>query len=224
MDYVEIFIELLFGYAALFLVVKILGKTQMNQITPFDFISALVLGNFLGDAIYNKDAHIGRIIFAVVVWGAFILITESIMQKWRTARLFLEGKPSILIANGKLDWNEMKRNRLDVDQLQQLLRAKDIFSLQDVEFAVLENDGSISVMKKYDVDIPTRKDLKIKGKENVLPILLISDGEFITYNLKKFGLHEVWLQKELKKQKTDLKEVCYAEWSKGGSLFIQKYE
>lgn len=223
MVYIEIFTELLFGYAALFLMVKLLGKTHMSQITPFDFISALILGHLLGDAIYDKEVHIGTIIFTVVVWGAFILITEMVTQKWRKARLFLEGKPTILVSNGKLDWGEMKKNRLDVDQLQQLLRAKDVFSLQDVEFAILETDGSVSVMKKYEADMPTREDLNMRGKKHVMPILLVSDGQMIINNLEKIGLHEEWLQKELQKQNAELQEVCYAEWTKGEYLFIQKY-
>lgn len=79
MTYGEIFFELLFGYAILFGVVKILGKTQINQITTFDFISALVLGNLLGDAIYDKEADFWRIAFSLVVWGAFIFITGTYM-------------------------------------------------------------------------------------------------------------------------------------------------
>ncbi|PEA54419.1 hypothetical protein CON64_13265 [Bacillus pseudomycoides] len=223
MTYGEIFFELLFGYAILFGVVKVLGKTQINQITTFDFISALVLGNLLGDAIYDKEADFWRIAFSLVVWGAFIFITGMITQKWRTARLFLEGKPCVLVSDGRLHWEVMKKNRLDVDQFQQLLRAKDVFSLQDVEFAILENDGSVSVMKKANADSPTREDLKITNKKSLLPIIFISDGQVITYNLKKSGLNEEWLYKELKKQKVKLKEVCYAEWEKGGALFVQKY-
>lgn len=224
MDYVGIFVELLFGYIMLFCLVKILGKTQISQITPFDFISALVLGNLLGDAVYDEETHLGRVAFALAMWGAFVFITEIFTQKWRKARLVLEGKPAILVANGKLNWKEMKKNHLDVDQFQQLLRAKNVFSLQEVKYAVLENDGSVSVMKQENVETPTREDLKIKGKETFLPRLLISDGQVITHNLQESGLNEDWLQKELKRQKVKLSEVCYGEWGGEGPLFIQTYQ
>lgn len=224
MSYMEIFTELFFGYIMLFVVVKFLGRTQINQITPFDFISSLVLGNLLGDAVYDENTHLGKVFFAVFAWMIFIFVTEVLTQKSRKARMLLEGKPITLVANGKLNWEEMKKNRLDVEQFRQLLREKSVFSLQDVAFAVLENDGSVSVMKQANVETPTREDLKIKGQEVFLPKLIISDGQIIEYNLKKSGLNEEWLQKELKRQKVALKEVCYGEWTGEGPLFIQTYK
>lgn len=224
MTYVTIFSELVFGYAALFFTVKLLGKTQISQITPFDFISALVLGDLVGGAIFDKRAGLLKILFAIAIWGTLILITEIATQKSRRMRYLLEGRPSIIINKGSLVWKEMKKNRLDIDQLQQLLRAKNIFSVQDVEYAILENNGSLSILKKAACDQPTCRDLDIKGEKRIIPITFISDGQVLYNNLHKAGLNDDWLQKQLKmKGIKRTEEICYAEWQSGNALFIQTY-
>ena len=163
--YFNVLLELVIGYIALFIIVKFLGKTQLNQITPFDFISALVMGDLVGSAIFNQKVGILAILFAIAVWGALIFISEMLTQKSRWLRYVFEGRPSMIINNGNLDWKEMKKNKIDIDQLKQLLRFKDIFSIQDVDYAILENNGGISVLRKSDADQPTCKDLKIKRRK-----------------------------------------------------------
>ncbi len=224
MDFLKIFLELIVGYAALLLTTKFLGKTQISQITPFDFVSALVLGEFVGSAVFQQDIGVVKIAFSVVVWGVLIYITEIITQKSRRLRNFLEGKPSLVIRKGKIIWKELKNNHLDIDQLMQLLRAKDIFSLQDVEYAVLENDGTISVLKKTHADHPTRQDLHLPKEKVSMPAILISDGQVRFDILKQCGLDEAWLHKQLHKQGAKrVGEICYAEWKEGQELYVQRY-
>ncbi|MEH6938546.1 DUF421 domain-containing protein [Bacillus sp. JJ664] len=212
MGYLEILNELFFGYIALFIVVKILGKTQINQITPFDFISALVLGNILGDAIYDDKANLPHILFSIFTWSALIFITEMITQKSRRARKVLEGDPSVVIKKGIIQWDELKRNRLDIDQLLQLLRAKGTFSVNEVAYAILENDGSISVLKKSSYDVATKQDLKINSEKAIMPMVIISDGKIIERSLYSLKKDEKWVHKKLSDANLTLKQVCFAEW------------
>lgn len=148
MGYMGILVELIIGYFALFITVKCLGKTQISQITPFDFISALVLGDLVSGAVFEEHISTGKILFSISIWGSLIYLTDMASQKSRKLRRLFEGKPSIIINHGKIDMNEMKKNRLDIDQLQQLLRSKDIFSLQDVTYAIYENNGGTTPDKK----------------------------------------------------------------------------
>jgi uncharacterized membrane protein YcaP (DUF421 family) len=224
MVYINIFIELLFGYFALFLTVKVLGKTQISQITPFDFISALVLGDLLSSAVFDERSGLLKILFAILIWGALIYFTEMVTQKSRFFRNIFEGKPSLIINKGNIDWNEMKKNRLDIDQLKQLLRSKEVFSLQEVEFAVLENNGLMSVLRKSELDFPTCKDLNLKGENKSIPLTIISDGEVLVENLNEAGLNEDWLKGQLQaKGVKNPKEILYAEWKSGENLYFQKY-
>jgi len=224
MEFTKIGTDLLIGFFSLLLITKLLGKTQITQITPFDFISALVLGELVGNAVYDKDIGFGQIIFAVSMWGALIWVIEWITQKFMKSRSFLEGRPSLVIHKGKIDRDVLKKVKLDINQLQHLLRSKGVFSIQDAEYAVLETDGSLSVLKKPLTDTPTRRDLNLQTKPLNLAVTIISDGEVIWENLKESGFDEAWLKSNLQFLEIhDYKQVFYAEWKEGEGFYAQKY-
>ncbi|WP_080874961.1 YetF domain-containing protein [Oceanobacillus timonensis] len=220
-SYLSMFVELIFGLFALFVITKILGKTQISQITPFDFISALLLGELVGNALFDPNAGIPEIAFVVVLYGLLLYVIEIVSQKYKRTRHMLEGSPTIVIHRGKLIRDMMKKTKLDINQLQHLLREKDVFSISEVEFAVLEANGTVSVLKKTDYQTPTRKDLKLSPKDVTLPITLINDGEIIKDNLEEKNLPVSWLEESIREQGyQDISEIFYAEYSKGEPLFI----
>ncbi|KAB8139084.1 DUF421 domain-containing protein [Gracilibacillus oryzae] len=223
MQFGSIFVETLFGFVTLFVLAKTLGKTQIKQLTAFDFISALILGELVGNALYDKEVGIPDIAFAVLLWGVLLFITEMITQKVKKSRSLLEGSPSIIIHHGKLQREVMKKGKLDMNQLLHLLRSKDVFSVQEVEYAILETDGTVSVLKKSDYQTPKKQDFDLPAEKVVLPFMVINDGEIIQDNLTEMGFDENWLQKELRKQKINsVKEVFYGEYDKNNGLYIQK--
>ncbi|MGI8387710.1 DUF421 domain-containing protein [Robertmurraya sp. P23] len=224
LGYVQMLVELVGGYVFLFIMVKVLGKTQISQITPFDFISALVLGEFVGSAVFDPKINLLKILFGITVWGLLIYLTELTTQKSIRLRLFLEGKPSFIIHEGKLDWKELKKNHLDINQLQQLLRSKDVFSLRDVEYAILEPNGSISILKKQEADKPTYKDFNLKINKRMVPLTIISDGEVIIEHLQESGMDYKALIKQLNERNiSSVKDVAYAEWESDKDLYLQVY-
>ncbi|MCQ2008557.1 MAG: DUF421 domain-containing protein [Sporolactobacillus sp.] len=223
MHFVRIAIELVVGFTALFFMTKILGKATLAQITAFDFISAIVLGELVGNALYDKQIGIGSILFAVALWGLLIYVVEWCTQKFRGSRGFLEGQPSIIIRNGHLDREMMKKEKLDIDMLQNLLRRKDVFSIREVEYAVLETDGTVSVLKKSQYATPTMEDLQKPRKPVYLPVTIIDDGEVDWGNLKAAGLNEDWLLKNLRSHHIhSYKEIFYCEWKKDEGVYIEK--
>jgi len=223
-EFMEIGIDLLLGFFSLFLLTKMLGKTQLNQITTFDFISAMVLGELVGNAVYDENVGIGKIIFAVLLWGSLIYGLELITQKWKGARSFLEGHPTIIIHKGNVIRERMKENKLDINQLQQLLRAKGAFSFKEVEYAILETNGTISLLKKPQYDHPTRQDFQVHGTDVYLTTTIIIDGEVVLDNLEEIGMNEDWLRNELRKQKVNrVEDVFVAEWHPQEGLHVQKY-
>lgn len=223
MDFYSITIELVIGFAALLLMTKALGKMTLSQITPFDFVSALILGELVGNAIYDKDVKFGSILFAITVWGAMIFIIEWCTRKLPRTRKYLEGKPSIIIKNGHLDRQEMKKNRIDINQLQSLLRKKDVFSIREVAYALLETDGTMSVLRKPEYETPTISDLKLPQKPVYLSVTIIGDGKVDWENLKKAGFNEEWLLKTLRSHHiNDYKEVFYFEWKKDEGVYLEK--
>ncbi|KGX87703.1 DUF421 domain-containing protein [Pontibacillus litoralis] len=224
MVYGQIFLESIIGFLCLFFLTKILGKSQITQITAFDFIAALVLGELVGNALYDKEVGIMQILFAVLLWGVLIFITEMITQKFKGSRGLLEGRPSMVIYQGKLQKEEMKKSKLDINQLQHLLRSKNIFSVQDVEYAVLETDGTVSVLPKWLKQNTTREDLNLVPQSVYLPRTIISDGEVIWDNLYEADLSKEWLFEQIHQQQlASPKDVLYAEYKEGEALFIVPY-
>ncbi|HHY20676.1 MAG TPA: DUF421 domain-containing protein [Bacilli bacterium] len=217
-------IELVIGFFALLFMTKLLGKTQITQLTPFDFISALVLGELVGNAIYDKDIGIFYVLLAVIIWGLLIFFVEILTQKFLRARTFFEGKPSIVIQKGKIDYKMLKKNHMDINQLQLLLRQKDAFSIREIEYAILEANGTVSILKKSEYANPQNQDLKVPEKTVYLPVTFILDGEIIAENLKNAGRDEIWLRKELKKQGIDkIEDILFAEWLEEDSLYVNTY-
>ncbi|MGD6848484.1 DUF421 domain-containing protein [Rossellomorea aquimaris] len=224
MGITSIAIELIVGYFALLILTKILGKTQITQISAFDFISALILGELVGNSLYDGKITVLPILAAIFIWGSLIFFTEYFTQKSRRFRHMLEGTPALIINKGKINFDELKKNHLDLNQLQHLLRAKDIFSVRECEFALLESDGTLSVIRKPLYEIVQRQDLNIPAKNASLPLSLIVDGEIVYDNLKLAEQREDWLLSEIKKQGfLSSKDVMYAEWEEGESLLVQGY-
>lgn len=224
MFYVNIFFELLLGFFALLLLTRILGKTTFNQMSTFDFIAVLILGELVGAAMYVKGVDFLHILFAMFIWGGLIYLSAVITQKFRKSRQYLEGYPSIVIKNGKVDYEVMRKNKMDLNQLSMLLRTKDTFSFKEVEFAIIETNGSISVLKKQQYENVKNKDLNIAPQKVTLSYFLIMDGEVIDKNLKQIGKDISWLNNQL--IPTDYKspkDIFIAQWSESEGLFIQGY-
>lgn len=224
MDFLQILLELIFGYAALFVLTKLMGKTQITQITPFDFISALILGELVGNAVYDNDIKFSKVIFAVVVWGILIFSTEIITQKKKGLRKLLEGEPSIVIRKGRIDYNVLKEVHMDINQLQHLLRSKDVFSIRECEYAIIETDGSVSVLKKPNYQNVTIRDLNLPLSPATLPVTLILDGIIEEDNLHMIQWDKKKLLDAIQQQgfKSE-KDILYAEWKEGEPLLLQSY-
>jgi len=223
--YFHIFTDTVFGFFALFLLTKILGKTQISQLTAFDFISAVILGELVGNALFDKNTGIAKMAFVIALWGVLLYSVEMVVQKFKSSRFILEGKPSLVIHKGKIIRDEMSKNKIDISELQHLLRAKDVFSVQEVEYAILETNGHVSVMKKAEYQTPNKKDLNVYPEDAYLPFTLISDGEIIKDNVKEAGVSESWLHEEIKRQNYNtVEDVFYAEYTQGKKLFISPFK
>src|SRR5699024_5640025 len=119
-SYFHIFIDSIFAFIALFIFTKVLGKTQISQLTAFDFVSAIVLGELVGNALFDKNTGITKMAFIIILWGVLLYSVEMMTQKFKGSRFLLEGKPSLVIHEGELIREELKKNKIDINELQQL--------------------------------------------------------------------------------------------------------
>ncbi|SFE32676.1 Uncharacterized membrane protein YcaP, DUF421 family [Alteribacillus iranensis] len=225
-NFLHLTLELIVGFVALLFITKALGKTQISQITPFDFISALILGELVGNAIYDKEIGIHYVLYAVILWALLIIIIEKITQKKKASRSFLEGRPTIVIREGKIDYEALRHNKLDLNQLQHLLRDKDVFSFQDVHYAILEANGTVNVMKTPSSSPTTNKDwMAAVPAPSPMPLSVILDGEWIEDNINEANLNKGDILADIHDQNIPaLEKVLYAEWNGSYPLYIQTYE
>ncbi|WP_411955196.1 DUF421 domain-containing protein [Alkalibacillus sp. S2W] len=223
MDFINILIESCIGFLALFVLTKLLGKSQITQITAFDFIAALVLGELVGNALFDKEVGVAMILFAVGLWGVLIYVTEWITNKFRRTRKILEGSPSLIIRRGQIQKDVMKKAKLDMNQLMHLIRDEGVFSIQEVEYAVFETNGSINVLKKYIHQSPTNEQFNQTPQPVELPITIITDGELVTENLKEIVWDKHQVEDELKRQDLEIHQVMYAEWTQKSGLYVMPY-
>ncbi|MCQ2011527.1 DUF421 domain-containing protein [Sporolactobacillus sp. STSJ-5] len=222
-EFISICVELSVGLFALLLLTKVMGRASMSESTPFDFISMIVVGDFVSDAIYDPQTHVFKVIFTILFWGILIYLIDIITLKYHQSRGFFESQPALIINKGQIDRKIMKKNRIDMNHLQMLLRDRNIFSLREIEFAILEPNGKISVIRKSEYEQTKRKDLKLANEAVSLPITLISDGTIIEKNLPLIGKTEAWLIDELKKHSIEEpSQIMIAEWRNEDGLFLQR--
>lgn len=218
----SIAIELTVGLFGLLLLTKVMGRASMSEATPFDFISMIVVGDFVSDAIYDPETHILKVLFAIFFWGILIYMIDFITLKLHKTRAFFESQPVIVIRNGIIDRMALKKNKVDINHLQMLLRDREIFSIREISFAILEPNGKVSVIKKPEYGTVNRNDLSLPVHAVSVPVTLISDGVIIRKNLKEAGKTENWLKDELAKRSIEnSSQVMLAEWRDEDGLFLQ---
>lgn len=221
----SITIKMIIGLIALLTVTRLLGKKEMSEVTPYDFAYSLILGEIIGEAIYDPKLKWWFILYTAALWGILIYIIEVITKKFRVVRKQLKGNSSILIRKGKIDLEEIDKNHLEMEQLLILLRNQGIFSIREVEYAILEANGSLSVLKKPEYAAPSMDDLGVKEAKPVyLPYLLVDEGEILEDALKEACKEKSWLLNELEDQGIqDMKDVYFAEWKEDEGFFIIRY-
>lgn len=220
----ETFIRTTVGFFALLILTRILGKKQLGQLTTFTYITGIALGSIAGDMVIQRDVEIIHGVTALTLWAALTVLVEYISLKSSKARVILDGEPTIIIKKGEIIYDKLVSQRLNIDDLTMLLRTNNVFSIQDVEYAILEPNGLLSVLKKTDKEQVLRTDLKIPTVNIVhIPTEIIVDGKPVNSNLKELGKTPEWLRQQLKKAGIDsIKQVLYAELQNDGGLYISK--
>lgn len=214
----------LIGFAILLLFTRLTGKKQLSQMTIFTYITGITLGSMIGEMVIHGGVEFVEEIIGVTLWGIFSFVVEYVGLKIPFMRVVLDSEPTIVIKRGEIQIKELRKMRLNMDDLTMLLREKDVFTVRDVWYAILEPHGELSIVKKAPKQSVLLENIGLQPQNlSHLPGELITDGKLITKNLLEFGKTEAWLTQELSKQGiTAIKQVFYAELSEDGTLFIQK--
>ena len=219
----EMALRTILSFIILLALTRMLGKKQLSQLTVFTYITGIVLGEMAGELILDKNIRIINGVLVMVLWCALVILVEYISIKSAPIRVILDDEPTIVIKKGQIIEQSLKRQRLNLDDLTMQLRLNQVFSIIDVEYAILEPNGALTVMKKQGKDPVTKEDMNIKPGPVGMPSEIIADGKIVQKNLSELGFSRHELDNELRLQGvTNIKDVLYAELQQDSSLYIQK--
>ncbi|MCL2619703.1 MAG: DUF421 domain-containing protein [Defluviitaleaceae bacterium] len=216
-------IRTLLGFVILLLLTRLLGKKQLSQLTVFTYITGIALGSMASEMVMQKEVRIIDGLLALTLWSLLVLIIEWMSLKSPVARVLMDGQPTIVIKQGLILESALRKQRLNLDDLSMQLRLNQVFSIMDVEYAILEPNGALTVMKKSSKKPVTKEDMQILSEPAGLPSEIITDGKIVEKNLAELGYSREQLNAELRKQGVkDVKHIFYAELQQDRSLYIQK--
>ena len=212
------FLRTAFLYLVLVLAVRLMGKRQIGQMEASEFVVTMLVANLA--AIPMQDGAIplySGLVPILTVLGMELTLAGLLLRSiW--LRKFFCGKPVILIDNGKILEDNLRKTRVTLDELMGHLRQKDVLDVTTVQFAILETDGTLSVFPYPKFRPASAKEAGIKAERQYLPISLIQDGQLIRENLEKSGRDRQWLEGELKKRESDCSATLYMTIDEGGTV------
>ena len=195
----------------LFLVTKMLGKKQVSQLSLFDYVIGISIGNFAAEMTINLESKEINGIWAVVLFGLFAYLISYLTMKSIVLRRFFMGTPTILIQDGKILETNLRKMKFDINDMLEEIRSAGYFDLSQIEYAVLEPNGDVSILPKPEYRPITPSDMKIKVNKEGLCCNAIIDGKIMYNNLKNINKDEKWLMNQLKvKGYSDLSKILLA--------------
>lgn len=219
-----IILRSIIAYLVLLFLSRLIGRKLISKITLFDFIVGITLGSLAVRISLGGENSVLMGIISAVVITALVLATDLLGIKSFLFRKIEEGEPVVLIQRGKLMDRNMAKTKISVSKLLMMLRQKDIFYVEDVDYAVIENDGQLSVLLQPDKLPATAGDLKIAAAENTFPADVIVDGKILPENLKSSGHDEAWLRQQLQTQGIHSPDqVFYASINRSGGLYLSAF-
>jgi uncharacterized membrane protein YcaP (DUF421 family) len=224
-ELIEVVLRSFTAFAILLIGTRILGQQLISQMTTFDFIASISIGTIAANLTFNTPIKAYNFVLAYAIFIVVTVIIAIISLKSRKARKFFAGTPTVIIQDGQLLEDNMRKIRYTLDYLNQQLREKDIFNIDEVFQAMIETNGTLTVLKKPEYRSVTRQDMMIPvEQEKSLPIELIMDGVLIEKNLKQNNLTFEWIQRELERRKLEVQDVVYAVLSPNGKIYMDSYK
>jgi uncharacterized membrane protein YcaP (DUF421 family) len=209
-EYFLIIFRTLFLYALVLLIFRIMGKREIGELSILDLVVFIMIGELAVVAIDNQYEPVLHSVLPMLLLMMIQISFAMLSLKSKKFRDMIEGKPTLIINRGKIDEKEMRRQRYNFDDLLMQLREKDIRNIADVEFAILEPSGKLSVFEKENKDTGD------------ITIPLIMDGQIVDVNLSRINKTNLWLRQELKKNGySDIKNISFCSYQ-NGSFFIDE--
>ena len=218
------FVRVSIIYILVLVVMRIMGKREISQMQPFELVIAIMIADLASVPMSDTGIPIFNGIIPILALLLFQLIISIINLKSIRLRQIICGKPQILIYRGKIDEKALKKEKITINELQERLRQNNIFTLGDVEYAILETSGEISVIQKPEKRNTIPEDFNITPEYEGIPYDLIIDGRIMYDNLKKIGKDEIWLKKQVDKFKIKSENALIVTFDGKEKIFCQEKE
>lgn len=211
-------------YFFVILSVRLMGKRQIGQLQPSELVITFLLSEIASLPLENSNVPLIVPVMCVTVLVSLEILLSYLSLSSPFVRRITQGNPLFIIKEGKIDLKQMKRLRFTVEDLMEALRQKDVFDLTDVEYAVVETNGTLSVFTKSDRTPPNREDMNIKKPDDGIPCVVISNGKVVESNFQYCRMNAKKLQNILLNEKKTVNDVMIMTCDKGGNYYIVEKE
>ncbi|MBE6112724.1 MAG: DUF421 domain-containing protein [Peptococcaceae bacterium] len=219
-----IFLQTVLSFIVLLILTRILGKQQVSQLTFYEYLNGITFGSIAANMATIEPERVPDHLIGMITYGFLTLAVSWLAVKNRKFRKAVAGEPVIVIQDGSILESNMRKMHLDLDELTTMLRSQGIFDYKELELAIVEQSGELSVLKKPEYQEVTQGDLNLHGTSTGLAVEVIIDGQIIYENLRAMGLDGKWLMKQLKeKQIFRISQVCFATVNKQHDLQYDLY-
>lgn len=200
-NYYEILVvskRAIFSLITLFIVTNIIGKKQVSELSLFDYVISISIGNFAAEMTMNLDSQVLNGFIAIVIFGFIATFVSILTMKSIKARRFFIGTPTIIIQDGKFVYRNLKRTKFDINDFLQTCRISGYFDVSNIKYALMEANGKISFLPKEDYAPVINKDMKLNVSKQGLCANVVIDGKILYNNLKLINKDVKWLNNQLK--------------------------
>ena len=209
-ELLNVILRAVISLITLFLVTKLIGKKQVSQLSLFDYVIGISIGNFAAEMTINLESEELYGIIAVLLFGGIAYLVSVGTMKSIKLRRFFMGSPTILIEHGKILQDNFYKVKYDINDMLEQCRVNGYFDISEIDYAIVEANGELSILAKSEYLPVNRNDMKLKVSKNGLCANVIIDGKVMYNNLKKINKDEKWLNKELKLKGKDISDIILA--------------
>ncbi len=217
-----IFIRTIIIYVMLMVIMRFLGKRQLGELDVGELVITIILSEIATTPITNPERSLLEAVIPTVTLAILEILTSALVIKAPIFKSLLSSKPSVIIARGVINYKMMKKVRISLEELISQVRQNGIYDLNEVDYAILEENGKMSVIPKNKNRQPEKSDFNIPCPDNGLMHLVISDGSVNMHSLKLIKKDRTWLEKKLKKLDVAIKDIFCMTVDDQGKIFIQE--
>lgn len=218
------FIRAIILYVIVLIVMRLMGKREIGQLQPFELAISIMIADLASVPMTELGIPITNGIIPILGLLVMHTLISILCMKSINLRKIMSGQPSLLIYRGKIDEKALRKERITINELQERLRGENVFNLGDVEYAILETNGEVTVILKPEKRNLIPEDLNITPEYEGIPYDLVVDGKIMEENLKQIGKDTIWLERQLKKFDATAQNTLVATIDGKGSIFCQKKE